>query len=179
MNEELTKTQADDLLEQIAEYNAQIKAAEAERDEFKEHYEKKIAVAENLCKQKCEPMRQEIAVLTETLRRYAAENLPEGRQSLKLPSGKLKFRKQSPKFYDADDCEVSSKSKALMTLVKSNFPQYVQVKTEESVAWSLLKPNLSIEGEKVYYTDEETGEVIPVEGLRGRILPDTFTIEIA
>lgn len=30
MTEELTKTQADDLLEQIAEYNAQIKAVEVE-----------------------------------------------------------------------------------------------------------------------------------------------------
>lgn len=41
MTAELTKMQADDLLEQIAEYNAQIKAAEVERDEFKEHYQKK------------------------------------------------------------------------------------------------------------------------------------------
>lgn len=41
MTEELTKMQADDLLEQIAKYNAQIKAAEAERDEFKSITRKK------------------------------------------------------------------------------------------------------------------------------------------
>ena len=174
MTEELTKTQADDLLEQIAEYNEQIKAAEVERDEFKEHYQKKIAVAENLCKLKCEPLRQEIAVLTETLRRYAADNLPEGRKSLSLPSGKLKFHKQEPKFYDVDNRELTGKNKTLLELVKSTLPQYVKVTQEESVAWNLLKKNLAIDGDKVYFT--ETGELL--EGLHGQILPDKFTVEL-
>ena len=172
MTEELTKTQADDLLEQIDQYNAQIKAAEVERDEFKEHYQKKIAVAKNLCKLKCEPLRQDIAVLTETLRRYA-DNLPEGRKSLPLPSGKLKFQKQEPKFYDVDNRKLTGKSKALLEFVKSTLPQYVKITQEESVAWHSFKKNLAIDGDKVYYA--ETGELL--EGLRGQILPDKFTVE--
>lgn len=174
MAETLTKTQADDLLEQIAEYNAKIKAAEAERDEFKEHYQKKIAVAENQCELECKPLRQEIAVLTETLRRYAADNLPEGRKSLTLPTGKLKFHKQEPKFYDAENRELTGKSKSLLTLVKSTLPQFVKVTQEESFAWSLLKKNLAIDGDKVYFA--ETGELL--EGLHGQVFPDSFTIEL-
>lgn len=173
MTEELTKTQADDLLEQIAEYNAQIKAAEVERDEFIRHYEMKIQRAQELCEKATAGARQEIAVLTETLRRYAADNLPEGRKSLSLPTGKLKFHKQEPKFYDAENRELTGKNKALLTLVKSTLPQFVKVTQEESVAWSLLKKNLAIDGDKVYFA--ETGELL--EGLRGQILPDKFTVE--
>ena len=174
MTKELSKTQADDLLEQITEYNAQIKAAEAERDEFKEHYQKKIAIVENQCELECKPLRQEIAVLTETLRRYAADNLPEGRKSLSLPSGNLKFHKQEPKFYDADNRELTSKNKSLLTLVKSTLPQFVKVTQEESVAWNSLKKNLAIDGDKVYFA--ETGELL--EGLRVQVFPDSFTIEL-
>lgn len=37
--DELTNLQADELIEQIAELQAQIKAAQDERDEFIDHYE--------------------------------------------------------------------------------------------------------------------------------------------
>lgn len=174
MTKELTKTQANDLLERIAEYNARIKAAEAERDEFIRHYEMKIQRAQELCEKATVGARQEIAVLTETLRRYAADNLPEGRKSLLLPSGNLKFHKQEPKFYDAENRELSSKSKSLLTLVKSTLPQFVKVTQEESVAWNSLKKNLAIDGDKVYYA--ETGELL--EGLRVQVFLDSFTIEL-
>ena len=35
-----------------------------------------------------------------------------------LPSGKLKFHKQEPKFYDVENRELMGKSKALPALVK-------------------------------------------------------------
>ena len=112
--------------------------------------------------------------MTETLRRYAADNLPEGRKSLSLPTGKLKFHKQEPKFYDAENRELSSKNKSLLTLVKSTLPQFVKVTQEESVAWNSLKKNLAIDGDKVYFA--ETGELL--EGLRVQVFPDSFTIEL-
>ena len=63
--DEMTKIQADEVLEQIAEYKAQIKAAEDERDEFIAHYEMKIASANDICDKATYQARQEIALLTE------------------------------------------------------------------------------------------------------------------
>ena len=170
----VTKTQADDLLEQIAEYNAQIKAAEVERDEFIRHYEMKIQRARELCADKCRPIQQEKAILEESIRRYAQDNFPEESKTITTRRFKVHFRKQLPKFYDGDNRELTGKNKALLELVKSTLPQYVKVTQEESVAWNLLKKNLAIDGDKVYFA--ETGELL--EGLRGQILPDSFTIEL-
>ena len=97
--DELTKIQADELLEQIAEYQAQIKAAEDERDEFIAHYEMKIASANDICEKATYQARQEIATLTEALRHFAEANLPAGRKSIKLPSGTLQFRRVEPKYF--------------------------------------------------------------------------------
>lgn len=162
MTEELTKTQADDLLEQIARYNAQIKAAEDERDEFIAHYEMKIASANDICDKATYQARQEIAVLTEALRRFAEANLPAGRKSIKLPSGTLQFRRQYPKYF-INGREANAKSAELLDFAKANAPEYV--KTTEYVDWSGLKKHL-----------EETGEY--VEGLEVQEYPDAFTVEV-
>lgn len=162
--DDLTKLQADELIEQIAELQAQIKAAQDERDEFISHYESKIARAKELCEQQCINPRREIALLTEELKRFAADNLPEGRKSIALPSGKLTFRKQFPKYYMGGE-EVSGKSKALLTYAKTNLPEYVKTRTEEFVDWASLKRHI-----------ETTGEFI--EGLEVQEFPDAFTVEV-
>ena len=161
MMDELTKVQADEVLEQIAQYQAQIKAAEDERDEFIDHYAMKIASANDICERATEYARQEIAALTETLRRFAEANLPAGRKSIKLPSGTLKFRAVEPKYF-INGREASSKSAELLTFAKDNAPQYV--KTTEYVDWSGLKKYL-----------QETGEVI--DGMEIQQCPDTFKVE--
>lgn len=170
MNEEMTKLEADELLEKITEYEAKIKAAEDERDEFIQHYQAKIQNARDICERATAPARREIAILTEILRRYAASNLPEGRKSIALPSGTLSFHKQFPKFF-MDGREANGNSKALLDYAKVNAPEFV--KTAEYVDWSGLKKKLAADDENVYYT--ETGEII--QGLRMQTYPDTFTIK--
>lgn len=160
--DEMTKIQADELLEQIAEYQAQIKAAEDERDEFIAHYEMKIASANDICEKATIRARQEIAVLTEALRHFAEANLPAGRKSIKLPSGTLQFRTVTPKYF-IDGQEASGKSAKLLAFAKANAPEYV--KTAEYVDWSGLKRYLA-----------ETGEY--VEGLEVQEYPDTFKVEV-
>ena len=168
---EITKLEADELLEQIAEYKAKIKTAEDERDEFVQHYQAKIQNAYDICERTTVPARHEIAILTETLGRYAAANLPEGRKSIALPSGTLSFHKQFPKFF-IDGREVNGNSKALLEYVKVNAPEFVKI--TECVDWSDFKKKLAADDENVYYA--ETGEII--QGLQMQTYPDTFKIEI-
>ena len=92
--EQMTVFEADEILTQIADLEAKIKAVETER----EIYQSKIMRAVEQCEQKTVRDRQEIAILTEELRRFAAESLPENRKSIYLPSGTLSFHKQQPKF---------------------------------------------------------------------------------
>ena len=174
MNEELTKIQADELLEQIAEFEAKIKTAEDERDEFIAHYEAKISKARELCEKSTIPARQEIAVLTEVLRQYAAANLPENRKSIKLPSGTLSFCKKHPKFF-IDGREVDGKSKPLLDFAKTRAPDYLKTKVEEYVDWAGLKKLLTFGGDDggVYFAD--TGELI--DGLQVQTFPDDFTVD--
>lgn len=170
-NEEITKLEADDLLEKIAEFEAKIKSAEDERDEFISHYEMKIQRAHELCEKATIEARQEIAVLTEVLRRYAVANLSEGRKSIALPSGTLSFHKQQPKYF-MEGQEASGKSKALLDYAKANAPEYV--KTAEYVDWSAFKKKIKVAGEEVY--NAETGELIT--GLQVQTYPDTFTVKV-
>lgn len=175
MNEELSKIEADDLLELIAEFEAKIKAAEDERDEFILHYEAKIQSARDICEKVTIPARREIAILTEALRRFAAANLPKGRKSITLPSGTLKFHKQEPKFFIGGQ-EASGKNKALLDFAKNHALEYLKTKIEEYVDWAGLKKSLTFDGDGddgVYFTD--TGELI--DGLQVQTFPDTFTIE--
>ena len=58
-----------------------------------------IFEADEILENKTVRDRQEIALLEEELRRFAADNLPENKKSISLPSGTLSFRKQPPKFY--------------------------------------------------------------------------------
>lgn len=142
---EMTKVEADDLLERIAEFEAKIKAAEDERDEFISHYEQKIQAARKICDDATIPARQEIATLTEVLRQYAAANLPEDRKSIKLPSGK---------------------SKALLEFAKINAPEYLKTKVEKYVDWAEFKKKLTFDGEQIkadtFYTLKD-GKVVEAD----------------
>ena len=114
----------------------------------------------------------QIAQLTEQLRRYAEIHLEDGKKSLNLPSGKLAFRKQAPRYFFDDLKEASSKDERLIRFVKHNAHEFLKVKVEESVDWLKFKSKLVPNGADVFY--EETGELI--EGLHAQILPDKFTV---
>lgn len=166
-----TAIEADEVLEQIKALEAQIKKAEAERDAFIVHYQSKIAAAQSICDAKCKAIREQIAQLTDDLRRYAEINLPADRKSIDLPSGTLKFRKQDP-LYFYDELKPAEQDERLLQFVKRNAHRYLKVKYAENVNWADFKRKLSVDGDNVYFTD--TGEVI--DGLHAQLRPDKFTV---
>lgn len=172
----MTTVEVEEVLEQIAQYEAIIKAAEDKRDALIQHYQSKIAAAELICTDETAQIKAEIALLMEQLQRHAAENLQDGRRSIKYPSGTLAFRKQAPRFYTEDMREVDGHNEKLLTIAKAIAPQFV--KTTEYVDWAKFKTKLGIAGENdenVFFT--ETGEMI--DGLRAQVLPDKFTVKTA
>ena len=172
--EQMTVFEADEILTQIAELEAKIKAAEQERDAFIEIYSAKTARAAELCEQKTAGDRQQIAILTEELRRFAADNLPENKKSIRLPSGSMAFKKQQPKFY-IGETEVGGGNKQLIEFCKAVAPEFVKQKIVETADWAELKKHLTIEDDKVFFAD--TGELI--DGLTAQEFPDKFTITTA
>ena len=173
--EAMTIFEADEILEQIAALEAKIKAAESERDTFIEIYQSKIMRAVEQCENKTVRDRQEIALLEEELRRFAVGNLPEGKKSIDLPSGKLSFKKQQPKFYFDDMKEIGGDSERLIEFCKVNAPEYVKQKTVETADWTKLKKRLTFNEGGVYFSD--TGELI--DGLIVQEFPDKFTVTTA
>lgn len=166
-----TVFEADEVLSQISDLNEKINAAESERDTFIEIYQSKIARANEQCDAKTVRVRQEIALLEESLRRFAADNLPEGKKSISLPSGKLSFRKQPPKFFFDDLQEVSGYDQRLIDFCKDNAPEFLKTKVTESANWAELKKRLILCGDHVCFAD--TGEIL--EGVHAQEFPDKFT----
>ena len=169
--EKMSVFEADEILEQIAALEAKIKAAEQERDTFVEIYRSKIMRAVELCEQKTVGDRQEIAILTEELRRFAAENLPENKKSISLPSGSMFFKKQCPKFY-FNEAEAGGGNEQLIEFCKTNAPEFVKQKIVETVDWAALKKRLSFDETGVYFGD--TGEMLV--GWTVQEFPDKFTV---
>lgn len=168
-----TPIEADEALEQLKNLQAQITAAESERDAFKAHYQAKIAAAEQICTDKTDALRTEIALLTEELKRFAVDNLPPDRKTIALPSGTLQFRK-SPTRYFYDDLKPANQDPRLISFVKHNAHDFYKVTYTEAVDWAKFKANLKISDDGDVYLGD-TGEII--DGLRAQILPDTFKVE--
>ena len=169
---EMTVVDADAILEQIADIQAQIKICEGERDALINRYRGKITAAENICDDATKPLHEEIALLTEQLRRYAADHVSDKKRSVKLPSGTLAFRKVAPKFF-FDAQEVSGSNEQLIQFVKDNAPDFLKVKTVETADWANFKKQLVIDGDNVFLAD--TGEL--VNGLTVQQFPDEFTVK--
>ena len=173
-NELMTDIDADELLEQIADYEATIAESEKKRDAFIERYENKIAIARDICERETSQARIEIALLTEQLKRFAQTQVTDKKRSVRLPSGTLQFRKQQPEYFFDDLKRADGKDERLIHFVKHSAYQYLRVKTEETVDWAAFKGKLTIGDDGgVYYS--ETGEVI--DGLHAQILPDKFTVK--
>lgn len=171
-----TKIEADEVIEQIKNLQEQIKSAEQERDEFKAHYESKIAAAEIICANKVDNLQSQIAVLTEELKRFAIANLPADKKSIALPSGTLKFRKSVPQFFYDDLKPLSGTDERLIKFVKHNAHDFYKVTYTEAVDWQHFRAKLKVsdDGSNVFF--EDTGEVI--DGLHAQTLPDKFEVKL-
>ena len=173
--EEMSKVEADELLEEMRQCEEQIKAAEAERNTFKARYEQKILNAEHICELATKEAREKITLITEQLRQFAGVHVTDKKRSVSLPTGTLAFRKQPPRFFFDDLKEASGKDERLIKFVKHNAHEFLKVKVEESVDWLKFKGKLAISDGVVSYA--ETGEII--EGLHAEFLPDKFTVKIS
>lgn len=172
MDNDMTFAEVEDVLAQIAEYESAIRDCEQKRDAIINHYQDKIAKAEQICETETAQTRVEIALLTERLRRYTENNLVGNKRSILFPSGRLAFRKQPTRYFFGEQ-EVSAKDEQLLKFAKAGAPEYV--KATEYVDWAKLKGKLTVDGDSVYFAD--TGELI--EGLRGQVQPDKFTVIIS
>lgn len=170
-----TKIEADETIEQIKNLQSQITAAESERDEFKAHYNAKIAAAEIICANKVDTLQSQIALLTEELKRFAQANLPADKKTIALPSGTLKFRKSAPQFFYDDLKPVSNTDARLIKFVKHNAHDFYKVTYTEAVDWAKFKPKLKISDDGTAVFFEDTGEVI--DGLHAQRLPDKFEVK--
>ena len=116
-----------------------------------------------------------MALIEEQLKRYAEVHLPEGRKTVRLPSGTLSFTKQSPRYFFDDLKAAGGKDERLIKFVKHNAFDCLKVKVEESVDWKKFKSRLETsENGDVYFAD--TGEIIG--GLHAQFLPDKFKVEL-
>lgn len=170
-----TPIEADEALEKIKNLQEQIKSAEQERDEFKSYYNAKIANAEQICDDKTDALRTEIALLTESLRRFAVDNLPADRKTIALPSGTLQFRKSPTRYFYDDLKQASATDERLISFVKHNARGFYKVTYTEAVDWAKFKANLKISDDGDVYLGD-TGEII--DGLRAQILPDKFEVKL-
>lgn len=170
-----TAIEADEVLEQIKQLEAQIKQAEDEYATFAEYYRGKIASAKQIADDKTEVLREQITMLTESLRRWAEINLPANRKSITLPTGELQFRKADPAFF-YDDLQPARQDKRLIQFVKHNAYNFLKVEYKETVDWKSFKKKLVIDddGGTVYF--EDTGEII--DGLHAQLRPDNFTVRL-
>lgn len=174
---EMTKIEADELLDEIAKHEATIKEAEKERDEFIAHYEKKISAAEHICEIATKEAREKIALITERLKRFAEVNVTDKRRSIPLASGTLAFRKQAPRFFFDISKDIDGTDERLIQFVKHNAHQYLKVKVTESVDWAKFKGKLIIDSDGSNVSYAETGEII--DGLCAQFLPDKFTVKLS
>lgn len=172
MDNDMTFVEVEETLAKIAEYESAIRNCEQKRDVIIKHYQDKITAAEQICEGETAQSRAEIALLTEKLRRYTENNLVGNKRSLLFPSGRLAFRKQPTRFFFGTQ-EVSAKDEQLLKFAKAGAPEFVKI--NEYVDWAKLRGKLTVDGDSVYFAD--TGELI--EGLRGQVQPDKFTIIIS
>jgi hypothetical protein len=84
-------------------------------------------------------------------------------KSLKLPHGKIAFRKQSPEFIRDNNI--------LLAWIKANRPEFVRVKEEPD--WSSLKKEVAVAGEQAV---DANGEII--EGVTVVTREDKFSVEV-
>ena len=167
---ELTDVEVEERLEMLRELNEQIDSAAVRRDTFKQHYQQKIAKADEIFELDTKEFRAQVDELTEQLRRYAQTHITGKKKSLKFPGGTLCFTKQQPLFF-IDGQVITNDNPTLIDLVRNSSPELIQ--TKETARWGEFKKRLEVIDDAVYFKD--TGECIPA--LRAQVEADKFSIK--
>lgn len=138
-----------------------VRDARAERDRMKDHFNRQIAKANEVC------ARTEEYFSAKLMEYFATLPVRETKtqKTYDLPSGKLVLKAQGPK-YERDE-------KALCAWLEAN-GHVDMIKVTKEAKWADLKPLTRIDGEELVFT--ETGEIIP--GAKATPRPDEFRMEV-
>lgn len=130
-----------------------IKHYEAQTAMFKAYLEKELDKLNTWFEREKSKNDYDIGHLKYLLKPYAAQQLKDGnKKTLSLPSGKMSFRKQSPKFEKNEE--------ELFVFVKKTYPDFIV--TKESVEWGAFKNTLKIEDGRAVTSDGEILDCVTV-----------------
>ena len=156
----------------IRKHKANIANYQANCESLIAEYKARIEYAYKICDENCEADKRAIDYLTERLLEFTSNNLPNGKRSIKLPEGTLKFSKTPPKFYFDDGSEPSANSQKLLDYLQKNNADFI--KTRYVANWADFKRLLDF-GDDGNVFNKDTGEVITE--LHALPSADKFTVE--
>ena len=148
---------ADWAVEKIAEHLKEIKKFEVQRDMFIDEYQKRIDAAVDICEENCAEHLRLIDNLKMDLKKFAVDNLPKGKKSIKLPQGTLKFTTAPVCYHFQNGEKPASNSLQLINYLKANDSDYIKV--TESADWAKFKKLLKFDSDGTVF-NSTTGEVI-------------------
>ena len=170
---DLTELEVDELLDRAACLQDEIDAEQKRLDAFIAHYNAKIEKAHENFTSATKTQREELAIITDRLDRWARKHITGKRRSVDLPSGKLTLTKQQPLFYLEGE-RVTGDNPALIALARTIDADLV--KTTETADWATLKKRLTVADDGTVYVND-TGEVLA--DLRVELRPDKFDFKTA
>lgn len=143
-----------------------LKGLFAQRDAIQGHYVEMVALAEQYRDAEIMKLQSDISFFENQLRFYGENNLPEGKKTVNLINGALKFKQNPVKFIHDDN--------VLMDIaIKNNWNELIEIK--KSFKWGEYKKRLTIDENTGEVMDTVTGEVMPIQAERGEL---TFRVEV-
>lgn len=173
LESDLSELEVDDLLDRAACLQDEIDAQQQRLDAFIAHYNAKIEKAHENFTSATKTQREELAIITDRLDRWARKHITGKRRSVDLPSGKLTLTKQQPLFYLEGE-RVTGDNPALIELARNIDADLV--KTTETADWATLKKRLTVADDGTVYVND-TGEVLA--DMRVELRPDKFDFKTA
>lgn len=142
-----------------------VKKLYAQQKAIEGHYVEMVALAEQWRDAELQKLSSDVAYFENQLRSYAENNLPEGKKSVNLINGALKFKQNPIKFIHDDE-------KLMAIAEQQHWTELIEVK--KLFKWGDFKKRLTVnsDGEVV---DIMTGELMPIQAERGEI---TFKVEV-
>ena len=148
---------ADWAVEKIAEHLKEIKKLEDQRDMFIAEYQSRIDAANQICDEDCAEHLRLIDNLKMDLKKFATDNLPKGKKSIKLPQGTLKFTTVPVCYRFQNGEKPTSNSQQLIDYLKANDKDFIKV--TESADWAGFKKLLKFDSDGIVF-NATTGEVV-------------------
>jgi len=132
---------------------SKVKTLYAQREAIQGHYVEMVALAEQWRDAETQKLMPDIQYFESQLRNYAENNLPEGKQSINLINGALKFKKNPISFVHDDE-------KLLEIAEQQHWTELINIK--KSFRWGDYKKRLTVNSDNEVI-DTLTGEIMPIQ----------------